>query len=354
MYIIHVTSELAPIAKVGGLGDVVHGLSKELIKLGHKVQVILPKYDCLQFDKIENLKVEESGVWSGKTDGIDILLIEADHYFSRGAVYGEADDTTRFAHFCRTVVEYLFKTKKQPDVIHVHDWPTALIPVLCGPKMKTLLTLHNMEHQGKCSPSVLTKLGLTPEKMEDPLNHKLINLLKGGIEYADKITTVSPTYEKEIICPVGGFGLDKILLKHKNKLTGILNGIDETVWDSTNDPHLSAKFSAKNVRQGKLENKKQLQSHFQLKQENVPVVASVTRLVSQKAPNLIIHAIQRTLEIGGQFILLGSGSAEERKPFLKLKPHKNLSINLNYDEALAHIIFGGADMFVIPSMNRVG
>ncbi len=379
MYIVHVGSELAPIAKVGGLGDVLHGLSKELIKLGHKIQVILPKYDCIYFDKIENLRVEEeelwsyegpykynNTIWSGKADGIEIILIEPHHpavYFSRGSIYGEADDTTRFAYFSRTALEYLFKTKKQPDVVHVHDWPTALIPVLykeiyvsLGMKMKSVLTLHNMEHQGKCPPAILTKLGLRgdqfldDEKMQDPLNPKLINLLKGGIEYADKLTTVSPNYEKEIINPIGGFHLDKILFKNKAKLKGILNGIDETVWDSTKDPYLAAKFSVKNVKSAKKENKRQLQTHFKLKQVNVPMVASVTRLASQKAPDLIIHAIKRTLEAGGQFILLGSGSAEEQEPFLKLEPHPNLAINLNYNEALAHLIFGGADMFVIPSL----
>ncbi len=229
-----------------------------------------------------------------------------------------------------------------------------------GLKIKgTVLTIHNMEHQGKCTPFHLTQAGLKgdsflkPEKMQDPLLPELINLLKGGIEYADIITTVSPNYEQEIKTPQGGFSLDKLLLEHQNKLHGILNGIDIETWNPEKDPYLVANFSSKNIEK-KQDNKKQLRTHFQLKEGNFPIVASVTRLARQKGPHLIKHAILRTLEKGGQFVLLASGSKDEMKEFIELKDalkeNKNVGICLDNDEMLAHLIYAGADMFIIPSI----
>ena len=180
MYIVHVATELAPVAKVGGLGDVIYGLSKELSRQGHKVEIILPKYDCMNFAELNNLKVEHrelwsldgsqrfnNTVWSANVDGLKLLLIEPHHpqyYFSRGVIYGCHDDIDRFIYFSRVAMEYLFKSGKHPDALHVHDWPTALIPVLhkeiyepLGYKTGgTVLTIHNMEHQGKCQPNNLS------------------------------------------------------------------------------------------------------------------------------------------------------------------------------------------------------
>ncbi len=390
MYIVHIASELAPIAKVGGLGDVTHGLSKELMKIGHTVEVILPKYDCLDVSKIQGLKIERKDllsfegaykypntVWSGKTDNIPILLLEPHHpkdYFNRGMIYGCPDDIDRFAYFCRAVLEYLFKAKKKPNIVHLHDWPTALIPVLykemytlLGLKLGgTVFTIHNLQHQGKCAPEHLTKLGLrgdqflTPETLQDPYNPKLLNLLKGGIQYADLLTTVSPNYEKEIVKPLGGFGLDPLLLKYQGKLKGILNGIDESVWNPEKDPYLTTKYKTKQVenvkalRKAKQENKNQLRARFHLNPSDSPLVAIVSRLAEQKAPALIKHALYRTLEKGGQFVLLGSGSPEEIKEFAllkeELKENKNVAICLDKNEALAHLIYAGADLFVVPSL----
>jgi starch synthase len=393
MYIVHITTELAQVAKVGGLGDVVYGLSKELSKQGANVEIILPKYDCMQFGQLKDLKVEHrelwsfdgpyrfnNTIWSANVDGLKLLLIEPHHpqyFFSRGVIYGCHDDIDRFIYFSRVAIEYLFKTGKQPDVIHVHDWPTALVPVLykdiyqaLGYKTGgTMLTIHNMEYQGKCQPHNLSRVGLrgdsylSPEKMQDPFSSGLVNLLKGGIEYADRVTTVSPNYEKEIQTPVGGFGLQDVLLKHRKKLKGFLNGIDEDFWNPEKDIHLIQKYSTHEITkeklstvfEGKKENRRYLRKHLRLKDSDAPIVASVTRLVPQKSPNLIKYALSRTLEQGGQFILLGSTSIKqihEEFEMLQeqLKHNENVAILMDRDEALAHLIFSAADMFIIPSL----
>ena len=394
MHIIHITSELAPIAKVGGLADVVYGLAQELARLGHTVEIVLPKYDCLHYEQLRDLKVEfrelwsfegpyrfNNTIWSATLAGLKVYLIEPHHpqyFFSRGVIYGCRDDIDRFVYFARTALEFLFKANKQPDAIHVHDWPTALIPVLykeiylpLGYQAGgTVMTIHNMEHQGKCTTQNISKIGLrgetylTPDTMQDPYAWDHVNLLKGGIVYADQITTVSPTYIKEIQTPEGGFGLQDTLIKHRHKLTGILNGIDEDFWNPATDTHLIQRYNTHDVNseeqldhilKAKNENKRQLRTHLRLKDENRPLVASVTRLVPQKGPELIKHAILHTLEIGGQFALLGSASNpmtahefEELK--LKLLHHGQAAVLIDKDETLAHLIFASADMFIIPSL----
>ena len=260
MRIVHVASEFAPLVKVGGLGDVVHGLAQEQVLQGHQVEIILPKYDILKFSNIQQLSLERQDLWSfedasryhnsifsGMAHGIQLRFIEAHHpqyYFSRGRVYGAHDDIERFLYFSRTVGEYLHMRHHPVDIIHLHDWPTAaLAPILhhiyrpLGFSYgKTVLTIHNIEHQGKCSPANLSRIGLrgddfrTEERMIDPKEPHLLNLLKGGIIYADAVTTVSPTYKKEIMTPPLGFHLDGVMRKHASKCTGILNGIDSATW----------------------------------------------------------------------------------------------------------------------------
>ncbi len=394
MHIIHIASELSPIAKVGGLADVIHGLSKELCRLNHTVEIILPKYDCLDYSQLKNLKVDHlelwssdgpnrynNTIWSAEMDGLKVLLIEPhhpDYFFSRGMIYGCHDDIHRFAYFSRTAIEYLHKADKHPDVIHLHDWPTALVSVLYREIYLplnycvggTLLTIHNLEHQGKCAYTELIKIGLEGkdflvlEKMQDPSHPSLVNILKGGIEYADQITIVSPNYEKEIKTIEGGCGLQESLIKNQKKLHGILNGIDERFWDPQLDSYLVHNYNTHNVCTetqleavllGKEENRRHLRTHLGLKECNRPIVAAVTRLVPQKGPELIQVALERTLEKGGQFILLGGAATGKIKDSFELlqakyKNHAHVSILLDKDEALAHLIFSAADLFIIPSL----
>jgi len=391
MRIVHISSELSPIAKVGGLGDVVYGLSQEFVRLGHSVEIILPKYDVIDYLRLSNLHVasrelwcEEGGArynntfWKAEMGKLSLLFLESHHpsyYFSRGSIYGCHDDIDRFTYLCKAALVYLFKEgNPPPDVIHVHDWPTASCAFLYKelyslpkPSPKIVLTIHNLHHQGKCSPDHLARLGLSRkllEKLQDPYAPDHINLLKGGIEYADAVTTVSPNYMQEILTPEGGCGLHTTLLKRKNSLYGILNGIDEHFWNPEKDPHLIAHYPTQGITtlqqleatlKGKKENKKHIRAHFGLSDSKSPLVACVTRLVPQKGPELIQHALLRVLEKGGQFVLLGSAHpSPTRDLFEKLKTslsaHKHLAISLDNDEALAHLIFAAADIFVIPSL----
>ena len=385
MHIVQIATEFAPVAKVGGLGDVLHGLSNELVRLGHEVEVILPKYDCLHEEVLTDLKIEleefytfdgshryNNTLWSARAEGVKVLLIEPHHpkhYFSRGMIYGCHDDIDRFIYFSDVAAKYLLQYGKRVECVHLHDWPTALVALLCQ-EIPTVLTIHNLEHQGKCQPFNLSRVGLSgesylhPEKMQDPYMPELINLLKGGIVYADHLTTVSPTYKKEVQTVEGGFGLNELLLQYEAKFSSVLNGIDEIYWDPSLDPHLVKHYETKQVHTqtqlhavlaGKKQNKQQLRKQCHLKETDKPLIASVTRLATQKAPHLLRHALFRTLEKGGQFILLGSSAnALITKEFQQLAKefihHPDVRILLNKDEALAHLIFAAADLLIIPSL----
>ena len=231
MYICHITSEFSPFAKVGGLGDVINGLAKQQIKDGHKVEVILPKYDIIDLKIFDSLEIYTQNLWSFEDnieyhnsvykavfEGVTIFLIEPHHnsyYFNRGLIYGSINDVERFLYFSRAVVEFLIKEKKYPDALHLHDWQTAAIaplirfmaPVLNSHIKSIIYTIHSMEHQGVIHPRNLTRIGLKGEtflknsRMADPKNIELLNLMKGAITYSDKVVTVSPSYAKEILTP---------------------------------------------------------------------------------------------------------------------------------------------------------
>src|SRR5579872_4639443 len=273
MRIVHLAAEFAPIAKAGGLGEVIVGLAREVSRGAEKVDVIIPKYDFIANEKLQHLKLEipdfkcmEKGtsygnaMWTADNEQCRLHLLESRHpagYFHRGKIYGCEDDVVRFIYFSRAALEYL-KLKKEPiDILHLHDWHVSIAAPLLRdlfakelPVKKIVLTIHNIEYQGKCAVPDLDAIGLkgseylAQDKMQDgnPLYPKTVNLLKGGIVYSDAIVAVSPSYAKEIVAPEMGFGLDGILRKHKAKLTGILNGIDQKLWDPALDPHIAAHF----------------------------------------------------------------------------------------------------------------
>jgi len=382
MYIVHIASELAPIVKVGGLADVVYGLAKATGAQDHQVEILLPKYDSIRYPLLQDLKPElrdlwsfdgpyqyHNTVWSAKYEDLNLLLLEPHHpgyLFSRGLVYGAPDDIDRFIYFSRACIEYLFKSGKRPDIIQLHDWPAALVAPLykemyvpLGLRVGGIIqTVHNMEHQGKCAPDNITRAGLrgedymTPDKMQDPENPLLANLLKGGIVYSDFTATVSPTYEKEILTPQGGCGLAPYL--KKNKLKGILNGIDPNYWDPASDPLINYHYGKENFFRGKAVCKAELRKRLGMKESAGPLVAAICRLVPQKAPELIEAAIHHTLEKEGQFVLLGiSPMPEIDKHFRALQKqlsrNKNAAFFFEYDEALSHLAYAASDMLIIPS-----
>lgn len=367
MHIVHVAAEMAPIAKVGGLGDVVHGLSRALLSQKQAVTVILPKYDCLNLNYVEHLeivnptfpitfdgKVRRNAIWKGSVDGVSVIFIEAqeaEEYFDRGGIYGYADDVARFSYFSLAALTYL--SSLNVDVLHIHDWHTALLAPLAqqldlSNRPKVVLTIHNLAYQGICRGEDLLKIGLKATK------DKEVNCLKEGILAADHVTTVSPNYAREILTTELGLNLQQTLRTHQHKFSGILNGIDYSTWNPETDPFLPTHFSASHPQKKALV-KQELKKRLMLSSDEAPLVCSITRLVTQKGPELIKAALLRTLERGGQFVLLGSVLDEaSHAQFYQLKRSlagsRFVHLELTYNEELSHLVFAGADLFLVPSL----
>lgn len=386
LHIVHIAAEMAPVAKVGGLGDVVSGLSKALQKKGHLVEIVLPKYDCLQVDQISGLKSLEVAVesyfdgllfknriWIGVVEGLPVYFIEPHHpskFFWRGNFYGENDDFKRFSFFSRAALELLYQVGKKPDIIHCHDWQTAFIAPLYWDiyaakgfnSSRICFTCHNFEYQGTAHVSELPSCGLDIEqlnrqdRMQDNSAHDRINPLKGAIVFSNIVTTVSPTYAQEVRTPEFGWGLHGTLHLHSKKFVGVLNGIDTDSWNPSTDIFLQVPYSADDL-QGKVTNKDALRKYLELSSAEAfqPLVGCITRLVPQKGVHLIRHAIYQTIELGGQFVLLGTSPIEHiQREFEGIashfKNHPDVRLLLKYDDALSHMIYAGSDMLIIPSL----
>lgn len=383
MYIVMTATEYAPVAKVGGLGDVVQGLTRELAIRGNAVEVILPKYDCMRYDRIWGLQKSFSDLWVpfngehfhcdvyfGFVDGMKCFFIESHsfrNFFDRGIFYGHHDDAERFGFFCKAALEFMLKANKHPDIIHCHDWQTGLVPVLLFEIYKHLgmthprvcYTLHNIKHQGGIGDHFLWEVGLDPchymtqERLRDNFNHNAINLMKGGLVFSNFVTTVSPRYAEEIKYSDLGCGLQQTFQVHSMKFGGVLNGIDYKVWNPEIDPYITSRYSIDTI-DDKYKNKEALRHRLLLRQDFKPIVAVVSRLDHQKGVELIRHAIFYSLENGCQFVLLGT-SADSciNNDFLALKQYLNNSpdchLEIAYNEELAHLIYAGADMIVVPS-----
>lgn len=394
MYAIHIASELAPIAKVGGLGDVTLGLCRELSWKGHDVDIIIPKYDCMDSDDIRDLSVEyqnlmsfyegqwhSNTVWVGWVENLKVYFIEPHHpryFFNRGCFYGCDDDIERYLYFSRAALEFLYKKQLQPDIIHLHDWQSAVIAPLYYDiynslgltKPKIVFTIHNIEYQGKCSPMDLDRIGLdgkkllAPDKLQDNFNKGTVNLLKGGIVFSNFVTTVSPNYAKEVKTPEGGRGLEKTLDLYKDKFKGILNGIDYSYWNPEIDRYLPAHFSPREFPKDKKDRntldkkayiKKVLREKLMLSEEHRPIIGCITRLVPQKGIELIKHTLKYALAHNAQFVLLGSSpipsiSAEFHELKHQYADHPNVHLTLHHQEELAHQIYAASDMFIVPSL----
>ena len=383
MFVVMVSPECAPAAKVGGLADVVHGLSKELSIRGHTVEIVLPKYDCLRYDRISGLTRSHSDLWVphynqwvhcdvyfGFVDGLKCFFIEPHsphNFFNRGAIYGHADDGERFAFFSRAAMEFLLKANKRPEILHCHDWQTALVPVLLYEMYQPLgmsrtrvcITLHNLGHQGIHGEQILRLVGLNPaglmtrDRLLDDQRPGAVNLMKGGIVYSNFVTTVSPRYAHEIRQTQLGMGLQRILAVHHQKLGGILNGLDYGVWNPEIDPHIARRYTAATLLD-KYANKEALRARLWLRHAYSPLIAFVGRLDHQKGVELIFHAIPYCLERGCQFVLLGSSpDGQIGAAFWSLKrrfnDHPDCHLEIGYDEELAHLIYAGADLILAPS-----
>jgi starch synthase len=385
VFVVMVATECAPVTQAGGLGEVVNGLSRELEWRGHAVDVILPKYDCLRYDQIHLLGVAYqdlwvpwySGavhctVWFGFVHGRRCYFIDPhsrDDFFNRGRVYGADDDAVRFAFFCKAAMEFMLKTARRPDVIHCHDWQTALVPVLLFEMyrhggmadQRVCFTIHNFGHQGVAGEDLLRATGLArPEhflhydRLGDNFNGSAINLMKGGIVYSNFVTTVSPRHAWEARYTDQQNGLGHTLHIHAQKFGAVLNGVDYDVWNPEVDRFIPARYTADSL-DGKYVNKEALRRRLWLREGFKPIVAYVGRIDRQKGVHLIHHAIFYALDRGCQFVLLGCSPDPAVTAHLwhlkhHLNDHPDCHLEIGYEESLAHLVYAGADMIVMPSM----
>jgi len=385
MYIVVIAPECAPVAKVGGLGDVVFGLARELEVRGNSVEIILPKYDCMRYDQIFGLQVAYADLWVpwydrsvrctvhfGFVHGRRCFFIEPhseQDFFNRQTFYGCSDDDQRFAFFCRAALEFMWKSGKQPEIIHCHDWQTGLVPVLLYEIYKPMgmthprvcYTLHNLFHQGVTGEHILRASGLNrpsyyfhQDRLQDNFNRGALNLMKGGIVYSNFVATVSPRYAWEIMHTDQSRGLGHTLNVHRRKFGGILNGVDYDVWNPEVDPHIRRRYGVDSL-DAKFENKRALRERFWLQDAFKPIVCFVGRLDNQKGVPLITHAIPYCLANGCQFVLLGTGADHWiTHHFVGLKRQYNdnpdCHLEIAYDEELSHLVYAGSEMILVPSL----
>ena len=382
-----VSSEAVPYAKTGGLADVAGALPLELAKLGHDVILLLPRYRCLSesgrsFRPVCRLQVPtpqgpidtliEEDVISVGDDGrhVRVWTVRNEAFFDRPGLYGDRgvdyqDNLDRFAFFCRATIEVIahqhIVNQWKTHLLHLHDWQSALCAVYLKtigqdrPEVQgvhTVLTLHNVGYQGVFPGAQFKKTGL-PQSLFTPAGieyYGSMNLLKGGIVFADYVTTVSPTYAREILTPECGFGLEGVLRNRADQLLGILNGIDIDRWNPETDPYLPAHYSVID-RSGKRVCKQALQQEFHFPETSVPLLGVIARLTSQKGLDLVAAIIPQLMAMDLQLVILGTGEPELEAKFQALQaryPHR-MGLRLGFDEGLAHRIEGGADVFVMPS-----
>jgi starch synthase len=385
--IVVAASEAIPYAKTGGLADVAGALPTELAKLGHDVILLLPRYRQVKqsgrpFRPLLTLPlqtpqgivpavIEEDVVPVGeRSHGLRLWAIGHDAYFDRPGLYQEAgadypDNLERFVFFCRAVIEVMAYLRReqawQTDLLHLHDWQTALCAVYLKTSdaerpevngVKTVLTVHNAGYQGVFPGSEFAKTGLAPSwfSLHGLEFYGSVNLLKGGVIFSDYLTTVSPTYAKEILTPSGGFGLDGVLRTRQATFEGILNGIDVNIWNPETDRHLPARYTAAN-RENKRLCKAALRQEFNLPDTNEPLIALIGRMASQKGFDLIEEAIPELMKLRLQLVILGTGDpgTEQRFQALQAAFPTKIGLRIGFDEELAHRIEGGADMLVMPS-----
>ncbi len=369
MKILFASAEAYPLAKVGGLGDVAGSLPKALKALGHDVRIVLPKYQMVR-DVKEDLgpfsiaiggAQHEAGLKTSSIDGVPVFLIDYPPLYDRPKVYEYADDGKRFGFFCKAILDLLPAANWWPDVVHLNDWHSALAAAFLETmyssdaqyqRIGTVLTIHNMQHQGLFGKEVFDWLGLPPETWspEGVEFFGQLNFMKAGIVYADRVNTVSPTYAKEIQTEPYGYKLDGLLRSRAAKVSGILNGIDYDVWDSKKDQLIAQRYSKSSIEK-KSKNKDALQEEVGLPTNpKAPLLGIVSRVTEQKGFDILIPALPRIVELGAQVVLLGTGERKYEEPLaLIAKAHDEFVAFLKYDEVLAHKIYAGSDFFLMPS-----
>ena len=380
-----ITAEMAPYAKAVGLADVAGALPAELARLGVRVTLLMPlygeinreQYNLKPVNSCQNLVIGNNryGVTAdlyrsdSDVEGLELFFIEQERFFERTGIYTDPnsgkswpDDNERFFFFQEASLAALAALDLKPQLLHVNDYHTALIPLLLRERpgqydldhdTKTLLTIHNLGYQGLYPASSTRMVGLDDGWMSpmSPLEyHGKMNVLKAGICFADHVNTVSPRYAEEIKTGEQGFGLEGVLQEHSGKLTGILNGIDEEQWNPATDDHIDSHYSADDPA-GKEAAKKALCLEVGLKYGQAPVAGIVSRLVYQKGFDLLLAGLERMLATGLQLVILGTGERQYEKALTAAaKRHSGqLAFVSGFNNGLAHRIEAGADMFLMPS-----
>ncbi len=376
MKVLFATSEAYPFAMSGGLADVSGALPKALRRRFIGCRVVMPLYGSIGQELREkmtflcNITVPVSwrrqycGVFEAHVDGVIYYLIDNEYYFKRDMLYGHYDDAERFAFFSRAVLEIIPYIDFTPDIIHCNDWQTAMVPIYLNEyykhdplyqNIKTVYTIHNIQYQGKYGMELYGDVLGLPEGRESLIEYDgCVNLMKGAIQCSDKVTTVSPTYSREILQPYYSHGLDAILKEFTYKLTGIVNGIDCDVYNPETDPLIFKNFTADSL-DAKAYNKAQLQKQMGLPQrKEAPLIGMVTRLVKHKGLDLVKHVFEELLRADLQFVILGSGEWEFETFFYDMaaKYPDKVALKLGFDAQLAHRIYAGADMFLMPSKSE--
>ena len=376
--ILFVSSESAPFITTGGLGEVIGALPKNLRRADKDmdVRIVIPLYEEISLKFKDDLKFIDKfyvdlgwrrqycGIYSAVISDVTYYFIDNEYYFKRPGCYGYFDDGERFAFFGKAVLDMLGVIDFIPDIIHAHDWQSAIVPVYLKTiyswkkelsDVKTVFTVHNIEYQGKYSMSILGDVFDIPYHDKHIVEFdKSINLMKGAMTCSDIISTVSPSYAREIHGWDYAHGLDPVINTQTHKIRGILNGIDTESYDPKTDTKIVESFNSSDI-SGKLQNKLQLQTIMGLpKDERIPIIAVITRLVSHKGMDLIIGAMHDILQMPVQFVVLGSGDRDYERQFELFSesfPDK-ISVHLGFNSDLARRIYAGADMFLMPSKSE--
>ena len=358
MRVLFVTPECAPLTKTGGLGDVSAALPAALRALGHDVRILIPGYPavlaaCPAARRVHSLSSPGFDAAVLEWDGF-LILDCAPLYRRDGGPYQDAsgadwpDNPLRFGLLARAAA--LVARSLPADVVHANDWPAGLVPIFLKKEIPCVLTVHNLAFQGNFDAGWVQKLGLPPAcfTMEGAEFHGQLSFLKAGLAYADAITTVSPTYAREIQGAELGCGMDGLLRHRAAALTGILNGIDTDLWDPSRDEKIKERYSASSLEK-KLANKSELQRLLGLEaRADVPLFGVVSRLTHQKGADLVAAVAPALVALPAQLAVLGAGMREHEEMFLKLKS-KSIGVQIGFDEGLAHLIEAGADFFLMPS-----
>ncbi len=375
-HILYIASECAPYIKSGGLGDVLGALPKYVVREGVRASVLVPLYRQIDASCRKEMsflgsktvqlswRKQYAGLYKLQRQGVTYYFVDNEYYFGREALYGQHDDGERFAFFSKAALELLPLMDPFPDLLHCNDWQTALVPVYLKTlyreregyrNLPVVFTIHNIEYQGKFDHFMLADVLGIPEAYRSLLDlHGALNYMKGAIVSCDALTTVSPTYAREIRYPYFGQGLEHIIGENEYKLTGILNGIDTECYDPGTDPHLAVNYTAEDMAP-KRRNKQALSDELGLRfDENTPMLGMVTRLVAHKGPDLLMGVFEDMMALDLTLAILGTGDAKYEnwlRESAKRYPEK-FNIVTAFSPGLASRIYGGADFFLMPSVSE--